>query len=79
MKTDHHSSEERAGNSFNTSLVHVVKFFWRKTAKPMQNVEAEEDSDFSHWYLYKDRPAVSMPWQLESLPPTLPDTFSVRI
>lgn len=38
----------------NTSLVYVVKFFWRKTAKPMQNLEAEEDSDFSQWYLYED-------------------------
>lgn len=38
----------------NTLLVYVVKFFWRKSAKLMQNLEAEEDSDFSQWYLSKD-------------------------
>lgn len=75
MKTYHHSSEKREGNSFNTSLVYVIRIFWRKIAKPMPNLEAEEDSDFSDWYLSKDRPAVSMPWHLKSLPPTLPDTF----
>ena len=79
MKIRHHSNKKGEGNSLNTSLVYVVKFFCRKTAKPMQNLEAEEDSDFSHRYFCKDRPGVSMPWHLEGLPPTLSDTFQLRI
>lgn len=44
-----------------------------------KNLGTVGNSDFSHWYCSNNRPDVAMPCHLESLPPSLPDTFYFRL